>query len=292
MKRKLINSQLSNFSTYNMYVRQLQSIALNVFILDNIPDTLNKRYINKTLLNSGKIAFFKDDVLGLVALPFEDKDIIKDIYDEPKIITVRANNGYHLTLKNKDDFVIMYDNNLRISLWLDILQYAERLSLCMRTSDINISQQRTNRFWKTKNENLKSVTDTINSVDTFSETIITYENLDLDDTTACLSPAEYVVDKIDMHYEKLWNEFLRLVGVANLSYTKKERNIRDEIQAMQGGTIASRINRYEPRLSAVKEINEKFGTDIKVKYYDGIPNSEKEESNDDTFISNLSDDEF
>lgn len=50
---------------------------------------------------------------------------------------------------------------------------------------------------------------------------------------------------------------------------------------MQGGTIASRYSRFEPRKRAVDEINEKFseyldGKRIEVKYYDGIPTSQEE----------------
>ena len=47
------------------------------------------------------------------------------------------------------------------------------------------------------------------------------------------------------------------------------------MQASQGGTIASRWSRFEPRQRAVKEINEKFGLDISVEYYDGEPNSKE-----------------
>ena len=83
----------------------------------------------------------------------------------------------------------------------------------------------------------------------------------------------FVADKIDVHQEKIWNEFLRLIGISNLQYQKKERNITDEINAMQGGTIASRFSRFEPRQRAIKEINEKFGYDIEVEYYDGLPTS-------------------
>lgn len=281
MDKKLINSQLTNFMTYLMYVDQLRAIAENVFIFDNLPKSLNKRYINNILLNRGKIAFFKDEVMGLIALPFEDKEVKRNIYDEPVSILVRSkSNNYHRRL-SAGEYVIMYDNNLRISIWLHILQYAERLALCMRTTDINIVQQRTPRFWKVKNENLKTIQDLKNKVDSNDDAIVTYKDLDLDDTTMVLAPSPYVADKVDLHYEKIWNEFLRFVGVANLSYTKKERNISDEIQAMQGGTIASRINRFEPRKDAIEEINEKFGTNIEVKYYDGLPNTNKEDDNDD-----------
>ena len=66
---------------------------------------------------------------------------------------------------------------------------------------------------------------------------------------------------------------MRLIGVSNLSLMKKERNITDEIQAMQGGTIASRFSRFAPRQKAVEEINSKWGTDITVEYYDGEPST-------------------
>lgn len=148
-----------------------------------------------------------------------------------------------------------------------------------RTIDINIAQQRTPRFWKTKTENEKTIKDLVNNVDGYENMVITYKDLDLNDTTLTLEPAPYVADKIDLEKDKLYNEFLRLIGIANISYQKKERNISDEIQAMQGGTIASRYSRFEPRKKAIDLINEKFNEKIEVRYYDGIPTSEKELNN-------------
>lgn len=107
-------------------------------------------------------------------------------------------------------------------------------------------------------------------------TVLTYDDINLDDIQLVLEPAPYVADKIDIQKEKMWNEFLRLIGVANMNFQKKERNIKDEVLASQGGTIASRYSRFEPRQKAIKQINEKFGTNINVRYYDGIPTSEKD----------------
>ena len=119
-------------------------------------------------------------------------------------------------------------------------------------------------------------------------TVIGYKSIDLDDTSVVLQPAPFVADKIDVHKEKLWNEFLRLIGIANMNFQKKERNIKDEVLASQGGTIASRFSRFEPRKKAIEEINEKFGNKkllngnlvipkkLEVRYYDGIPTSENE----------------
>lgn len=274
MKRKLINSQLSNFATYNMYLRQCLTLAENVFKFKYLPSFIDVSYLNKTLLRKGSIAFFKDEVLGLLALPYIVIGGL-DVYGRPKKIEVIGQNGYRRTL-NSDEFVIMYDNNGRYPLYLDICQYAERLALNVRTADINIAQQKTPRFFKTTQEKEKSIRDLVNNVDGYENTIVTYENMDLDETSMVLAPAPYVSDKIDLHKENVWNEFLRLIGISNLSYQKKERNISDEIQAMQGGTIASRFSRFEPRQRAIEEINKKFDEHIEVEYYDGEPSTLKE----------------
>lgn len=287
MQRKLINSQLNNWKTYEMYKRQCLTLAENVFEYDNLPLYVDTAFLNKSLLRNGSIAFFVDEELGLIALPYIINGTL-DIYGRPKNIQAYAPNGsYRINLEQKD-FVIMYDNNGRYPLYLDILQYSERLALITRTIDINVAQQKTSRFWKTKVGQEKTLQDLINNIDGFDNLVLTYENLDLDDTTIVLQPAPYVTDKLDMEKEKIWNEFLRLIGVSNLSYIKKERNISDEINAMQGGTIASRFSRFEPRKKACKEIKEKFGIEIKVKYYDGVPSSidefEEKISNEEGFI--------
>lgn len=287
MNRKLINSQLSNFSIYQMYKRQLLTLAENVFEFTNMPKFIDTAYLNKVLLRQGSIAFFVDEVMGLLALPYQNIGNL-DVYGRPTSIQVTSLSGYTKLIKNSDDFVIMYDNNGRYPLWLDILQYAERIALDTKTSIINIAQQKTPRFWKTKTENQKSIQDLVNNVDSLENTVITYNDLDLDDTTLVLAPAPYVADKIDIHKEKDWNEFLRLIGIANMNFQKKERNIKDEVLASQGGTVASRYSRFEPRKKAVEEINEKFGNiilmngkkaienKIEVKYYDGLPSSVNE----------------
>ena len=278
MQQKLINSQLSNFKTYEMYKRQLLALAENVFEFVNMPKFIDTAYLNGVLLRQGAIAFFKDEVMGLLALPYSAVGKL-DVYNRPLNIKVYGVNGYTRTLK-QGEFVIMYDNNGRYPLWLDLIQYAERLALNTRVTDINIAQQRTPRIFKTKTDKVETLKKLVNDIDGNVNSVMAYDDLDLDDTQIVLEPAPYVADKIDMHKEKDWNEFLRLIGIANTNFQKKERNIKDEVLASQGGTIASRYSRFEPRKKAVDQINEKFGyileAPIEVKYYDGLPTSIEE----------------
>lgn len=274
MKKKLVNSQLSNFKTVMMYRRQLQTLAENVFEFINLPEYIDVSYLNGVLLRQGSIAFFMDEVLGLLALPYTNMGTL-DVYGRPKTIQVYGSNGYTRQLK-QGEFVIMYDNNGRYPLLLDIQQSSERIALCKRVIDVNISQQKTPRIWLTNSDKKRTVEDLLNDYDGNVETVLAYDNIDLDDVQAVMAPAPYIADKVDMHLEKEWAEFFRLIGIANLVEQKKERLIQDEMTASLGGTIASRYSRYEPRVRALKEINKKWNLDIKVRYYDGIPTTEKE----------------
>lgn len=279
MKKKMINSQISNFKTYNMYFRRMLSLAENVFEFENLPKYIDVAFLNKTLLRQGAIAFFKDEVLGLIALPFAYVGKV-DVYGRPTTIQVYGQNNYSRILKD-DEYVIMYDNNGRYPLYLDICQMAERISLCVRTEDINMIHQRTPRVWKTSKDKELSVKQVINEIDSMTEDVVTYESLDIDDMSVVLAPAPYVTDKIDDHIDKLWSDFYQLIGIASVQETKKERLIRDEMVASQGGTIAARFSRFEPRKNAIEKINEKFGENISVHYYDGEPDSEEKENDED-----------
>lgn len=288
MKKKMINTQISNFKTYNMYFRQMLTLAENVFEFKNLPEFIDVSYLNKQLLRKGSVAFFKEDGLGLIALPYNVVGNL-DVYGRPNRIEVFGNNSFHRIL-NRDEYVIMYDNNGRYPLYLDICQMAERIALCVRTEDVNILHQRTPRVWKTSKDKELSLKNAINEIDSMQENVIAYESLDIEDANVILAPAPYVTDKIDTHLKELWAEFFRLIGVANLQEQKRERVIVDEMVASQGGTIASRFSRFEPRKEAIEKINKKFNADIQVQYYDGEPTSEKKENEDVADDTNLPDD--
>lgn len=269
MKKTIIHSQISNAKSVCMYQRRCLSLAENVFDFENLPEFIDVSFLNKELVRRGSIAFFKDEYLGVLALPYQTFGYV-DVYNRPTKIQVYGKNGYKKDLK-AGEFVIMYDNNGRYPLYLDIMQISERLGLCKRITDINITQQKTPRIWKTSNENKKSVEDLVNEVDSCVDAVQVYETMEIDDLEVCIAPAPFVTDKIDIHIDKEWAEFYQLVGISSLIEQKKERVIKDEMTASLGGTIASRFNRFTPRQKAIKEINKKWGLDIKVKFYDGLP---------------------
>lgn len=282
MKSRVVNSQLNNYKTYLAYKLKMMTLAENVFQFKNMNPFIDLAYINSELVTKGSIAFFKDEVMGLIALPYTSVGTL-DIYGRPTKIAVIPKNGVYNRILRDDEFVIMYDNDSHLPIYPNIVQSAERLALIKRTIDINIKQQRTPRYFKTSEENQKTVQNLLNNVDSEVDTVFTYDNVDLEETTGTLVPAPYVADKLNQEKHEEWAEFLELIGITNVSVQKRERVIRDEIICSMGGTIASRYSRFSSRKRAIDEINKKFKENIEVEFYDGLPTTIE---NVDDFLNN------
>lgn len=267
-RKQQLLKQLNILNTYNLVKNDLIEIATNVYWIDNLPSIIDIDKINLYLLTTGAVAWFYDDVLeSILALPYVCVNN-NDLYFKPKnIIVYDEGSGYTREL-NSDEFVIMYDNTRKSTLWNYLVQTAIRITIIKKVKDINLVQQATPRYWNTKNTNEKSLTDMLADLDSFEETITTYQAINFDETTCTLAPAPFLLDDLDLHEDREFNRFLRKMGVANISYQKKERNIKDEIVSQQGGTLVSRNFRLNPRLKAIDEINKKWGTDLKLMYYD------------------------
>lgn len=284
MSKKRTISQINNFNTYCMFKRQLLALAENVYIYKYLPKIIDVAYMNKKLVRSGAIAFYYEEAVdSVIALPFEELGT-KDIYNRPTTIQCINAKGIRSRTLYPKDYVIMYDNYSKRPIWLDLEQYAERLALITRTIDINISQQKTPRIIQVPQNLKKSVEDLTSDIDAGIETILTYDNLNIDSVNVLLTPAPLVVPELREEFNYLWSDALRIIGISNVSIQKKERLIRDEMSALNGGTIASRFSRWEPRKKAIEEINEKFADylerPIEVEFYDKTPDSETADNND------------
>lgn len=269
-------AEISNFKTILKYGAELTAIACNVFIYENMPDSVYIPFLNKCLVEKGNIVFFREDVTGeIIALPMSGNERNVDIYGRPRDVICQGKNGYVSKVLKPDECVIMYDNTLHEPLLYHIKQYAERLAMCTRVTDVNVFNQKTPRIISTNQEMEQSVKRLMADIDSNEERIIVYKNMLTDDIQVNLSPVPYITDKVDMHKEKIYQEFLHFIGIASITEQKKERMLKSEVAANIGGAFVTRLSRLKMREEAIKEVNKKFGLDIKVKFYDDYFDSER-----------------
>ena len=231
MKKKTVNSQLYNYKTYLDYKNKMLSLALNVFTFKNMNPYIDMSKVNYSLLCNGSVAFFKDDVTGeLLAFPYVNVGSL-DLYGRPQAIRPLPYFGvYNRTLYAKrKEFVIMYDNEARLPIIENIISSAERLALIKRTIDINIAQQSTNRIWSAPEEKRLTLERLLDQVDSKVNTIVGYDDLDINSINSILNTAPFVADKLNDAKKEEWCEFLETIGITSSVVNKKERLITDEV---------------------------------------------------------------
>lgn len=264
-KREAEALYLNNL-TYRHYYNTLKELAISMFEWENLPDTIDARFLELSLFEDGMAVFFKDDVIGFLALQTMIGGELS-VYRIPNIRTAYATNGYHEQL-NKDNSVIIWNNMLRNNTVDDIKFFARKLYECDRTIDVNIKAQKTPVAILCDENQRLTMMNLYAQYDGNEPFIFGGKELDLKKVTSINTQAPFIADKVNDMKNVIWNEALTYLGISNVNNVKKERLITDEVTRNMGATISSRYSRLEMRKEACKKINEMFGLNIDVRYKD------------------------
>lgn len=256
---------MANGATYVQYYNRLMELSMSMFEWKNLPDTVDERYLELGLFSSGCMVFFKDDVIGELALNMTYQGGF-DIYGEPTRRRAYSRYNQFQTTLDKDNSVIIWNNMLRTNSALDVQMFAYRLYNLDRIVDINANAQKTPVLITCDEKQKLTMKNLYLQYEGNYPVIFGDSNLDIKSLSVLKTDAPFVSDKIYDLKVKIWNEALTYLGISNINSTKKERMITDEVIRNQGGTIASRYSRLESRRRSVKKINKMFGLNITVDY--------------------------
>lgn len=267
-------SALLNRATYDYYFNRLKELAISMFEWENIPPTVDVRYLEETLFEQGQAVFFEDEVMGHLALKTTVGGRF-NVYRIPKTRRAISDNGYNRKL-NDNDSVIIYNNYLHDSCVGDISMFAYRLADLDRTIDVNAKAQKTPVLILCDENERFTLEQLYMKYEGNTPFIFGDKKLNPNSMTVLKTDAPYVCDKIYDLKTQIWNEALTYLGISNTNVTKKERMISDEVIRNMGGTIASRHSRLEARREACKLINDMFGLEIEVKYREDFREADDE----------------
>lgn len=261
MRDNFDNASYDNNLAYRYYLEQLVQLAVANYEWENMPDTIDQRYLNLSLLKKGWCIFFKDDVCGYLALRCRLIGT-RNVYGIEHTREAYGDNGYHKTLTSENS-VIIYDNLLHTTIMPYLEYYARRLANLERIIDVNCDAQRTPIILQgSEEERLSLINFYMRMVGNFPF-IGVGKNMNMEGVKVLNVTAPFVSDKILSIKNQLWSEILTFIGISNLNVTKKERLLTDEITNNMGATIASRFGRVASKQTACDEINNMFGLNIK-----------------------------
>ena len=268
-------SLMMNQQAYYFYIDRLTELSISMFKWENLPSTIDSRYIELSLFKNGNSIYFNDDVIGNLCLDCVPSGNF-DVYGNPT--RRRAYSEYNNYSKALDETnsVIIWNNMLRKNSYSAVEMFSKKLYILDRIIDVNSNAQKTPVLLQGTDKQRLTLLNLYKEFDGNAPFIFGDKNLDLGAITAINTNAPYISDKIYDLKSKIWNEALTYLGISNVTITKKERMITDEVARAQGGTIASRYSRLQARKDAVEKINNMFGTSIKVSYKEDSDNVSRE----------------
>lgn len=254
-----------------------------MFEWQNLPDTVDARFLELSLFSTGMAIFFKDEELGYLALQTMIGGNL-DVYNVPKIRRAYATNGFNMLL-SEDNSVIIWNNMLRTNCLTDIELFARRLYECDRTIDVNIKAQKTPIAILCDENQRLTMKNMYAQYDGNEPFIFGAKDLDIKKIQAITTGAPFVADKVMQTKIQIWNEAMTYLGISNVNFQKKERLVTDEVTRNMGSTVSSRYTRLEMRKKACKDINKMFGLNVNVEYREDIQvvDGDKNETGGDNF---------
>ena len=254
-----------NNLTYMQYLNRLTELSVSMFEWKNLPPTVDARYLELHLFETGSMVYFDDDVIGNLCLDCLPSGRL-DVYGNP--VLRRAYSGYnnYQKLLKESNSVIIWNNYLHTNSILEVKMFARRLYNLDRIIDVNANAQKTPVLIQGTEQQRLTLKNLYKEFDGNSPFIFGDKNLDLNSLKCLQTGAPYVCDKLYNLKQMYWNEALTYLGINNTGVQKRERMLAIESSQAQGGTISSRYSRLQSRREAVEKINAMFGTNIEVNY--------------------------
>lgn len=274
-------SEYKNSEAYIFYYNRLKELGMIAFEWVNLPITVDPVFLEEQLFGKGMCVFYREDVLNsFVAMAVRVSSPI-NVYNNPVPKEAYGANGYSYRLTG-DNSVLIYNNYLKQPSVSSIEYYAAKLALIDRIIDVNVNAQKTPILIEGTESQRQTLINLYMKYDGNVPFVFGDKDFQLDESLKAIkTDAPFLADKLYELKTQTWNEALTYLGIANVSSTKKERMVVDEVVRGQGGVLASRFSRLEIRKKACAEINYKFGLEppLDVRYrLDNTGDEEKRDS--------------
>lgn len=303
------NTQLNRDFFYSFYFEYFSNLMLNYFTWENLPETIDPLYIEKTLVNNGYIGFFEDEKLGIIAQRGAFSDTL-DIYDNPTFFIPTPNNfknfkkrriSWYLDDYQKGNAIIVGNNQGFYPMINWLHGFCLKLAEIEQTIQVNRNAQLTpyiiladkNTEFSYKNMMAKVMNgEPILYVNAHKDINGNLEMTQPTDLIQLLNTtAPYLLDKLHDEKQRVINQILTFIGINNNAVDKAERLVQAEATSNNGLINASIEVMLKSREIAVERLNKHFNLNIKVYPSERIEQFNTEITNDLFIPNNFGNDE-
>lgn len=217
-----------NMAVFSDYYKRLRLLALSLFEWENLPESMNERFLEQCLYWYGKAAIVNDENLGIINTKCTPSESL-NIYGESTEYHCYST-GYDENFP-LDDMVYVRNNLEALPTDATIQLFAQRLYEAERTIDVNIKAQKTPVIILCDEKQRLTMKNIYMKYDGNEPVIYGKKGLDIDDIKVLRTDAPFVADKLEEYKRNVWSEALSFLGINNVMTEKKERLVTGEVDA-------------------------------------------------------------
>lgn len=235
MNPNQVQEKVGNFYYWH-YAKQLSMLTFQLFEWENLPESVDPRFLEMMLHTHGYVGFYKDEndkfvatngaaglklnrylqptVFQTVSANPDDERINYDIFnygDNPDLIR----QGRH--------GLVIWNNDLHIPTMDSVIMFAKKLANASEIIDVNLNAQKTPVLVTAEDSSKFSLMNIYNQYEGNAPVIVANKHFDPRTITVHKTDAPYVVDKVNDQKNAYLSEFYTMLGIQNVPIDKKER---------------------------------------------------------------------
>ena len=255
---------LSFFSSY-------YDIVMSMFKWNDLPDSVDSRFMEKVLFESGVLAFWLSPETGEIYSLIASGVGLYDMYGNNTKYLLRSYGGSIIDeTVEADDVVICYNNKIRVPTSAILSTTCSRLANISATIDTNVNAVKTPIILEsddyTTNSIKKLYSDFVRNLPVLFIRKSKNNLLDGNNLKVHSTGVEFYADRLLMLQHDIENDLLTRIGINNTNIQKKERLISNEVDSNLMEIMSHAYSMLDERTKFCEEVNKKFGLDISVEF--------------------------